>query len=272
MKKTLLLASFLLLACDQQTTNLVFNTQNIADQKFLMQADMNVFLDDSMPQDTIESMETSLRLIVTSSLLMAYDDSSARFEIKVDSVEYTSDKRSVEEFRYVEQYLSSQNFQFKMAKDGLMSEPVMDNYVAHPEGDELEIAKLFLKIQPVFPGKPVRVGESWERQHAVTGENNEQMVIYKSFTLEDLFQRNGVMLAKIRMNVRYKQMVNDPDIQMNSEDFVIGSGILLFNVTMGVIEESAIEVNGKLNVTEKFSEQNIPKMRVIQKLKLRSLV
>ena len=74
MKKTLLLASFLLLACDQQTTNLVFNTQNIADQKFLMQADMNVFLDDSMPQDTIESMETSLRLIVTSSLLMAYDD------------------------------------------------------------------------------------------------------------------------------------------------------------------------------------------------------
>ena len=159
-----------------------------------------------------------------------------------------------------------------MAKDGLMSEPVMDNYVAHPEGDELEIAKLFLKIQPVFPGKPVRVGESWERQHAVTGENNEQMVIYKSFTLEDLFQRNGVMLAKIRMNVRYKQMVNDPDIQMNSEDFVIGSGILLFNVTMGVIEESAIEVNGKLNVTEKFSEQNIPKMRVIQKLKLRSLV
>ena len=92
------------------------------------------------------------------------------------------------------------------------------------------------------------------------------------FTLEDLFQRNGVMLAKIRMNVRYKQMVNDPDIQMNSEDFVIGSGILLFNVTMGVIEESAIEVNGKLNVTEKFSEQNIPKMRVIQKLKLRSLV
>lgn len=272
MKRILLLATFFLLACDQQTTNLVFNTQNIADQKFLMQADMNVLVDDSMPVDSLESMETSLRLIVTSSLLMAYDDSSARFEIKVDSVEYTSDKRSVEEFRYVEHYLGSQNFQFKMAKDGLMSEPVMDNYVAHPESNELDIAKLFLKVQPVFPSKPVHVGESWERQHAVTGDNNEQMVIYKNFTLEDLFQRNGVLLAKIRMNMRYKQMMNDPQIKMNSEDFIVGSGFLLFNVTMGVIEETVLEVNGKLNVVDKNSDQAIPKLRVLQKLKLRSLV
>ena len=54
MKKPLLLASFLLLACDQQTTNLVFNTQNIADQKFVMNADMNVFVDDSVPVDSLE--------------------------------------------------------------------------------------------------------------------------------------------------------------------------------------------------------------------------
>ena len=272
MKRTLLLATFLLLACDDKTTNLVFNTQNIADQKFVMQADMNVFVDDSVPVDSLVSMKTSLRLIVTSSLLMAYDDSSARFEIKVDSVEYTSDKRSVEEYRYVEQYLSSQNFQFKMAKDGLMSEPVMDNYVSHPESNQLEIAKLFLKIQPVFPGKPVHVGESWERQHAITGENNEQTVIYKNFTLEDVFNRNGVLLAKIRMNMRYKQVTNDPQIKMNSEDFIVGSGFLIFNVTMGVVEESVLEVNGKVNVSDKFSEEEIPKLRVIQKLKLRSLV
>lgn len=271
MKRLLLFASFFLFACDQQTVNLAFNTQNVADQKFLMQAEMNVIVDDSTSVDSSESMETSLRVVITSSLLMAYDDSSARFEIKVDSVEYTSDKRSVEEFRYVEHYLSSQDFQFKMAKDGLISEPVMDNYVSHPEANELEIAKLFLKVQPVLPGKPIRVGESWERQHAITGENNQQTVIYKGFTLDDLFMRDGVLLAKIRMNMRYKQVVDDAQIKMDSEDFVVGSGILLFNVTMGIIEETSIEVNGKLNVSEKNTGKAIPKLRVMQKVKLRSL-
>jgi hypothetical protein len=52
----------------------------------------------------------------------------------------------------------------------------------------------------------------------------------------------------------------------------VGSGFLLFNVTMGVVEESVLEVNGKVNVSDKFSEEDIPKLRVIQKLKLRSFV
>ena len=97
-------------------------------------------------------------------------------------------------------------------------------------------------------------------------------MVYKNFTLEDVFNRSGVLLAKIRMNMRYKQVSNNPQIKMTSEDFIVGSGFLLFNVTMGVVEESVLEVNGKVNVSDKFSEEDIPKLRVIQKLKLRSFV
>ena len=68
---------------------------------------------------------------------MPYDDGSGRFEMKIDSVNYNSDKRSVDEFRNIEKYLSIRNFQFKLNHDGIITDPTIENALDMPSEDEL---------------------------------------------------------------------------------------------------------------------------------------
>jgi hypothetical protein len=248
---------------------LAFNTQNAPVQKLSLESSLNVFAPQDSMSVTPESMETHLKARSTLTQTVAFDNGSARFEMKIDTVDYKSDKRSVEDFRYIEKYLSTQHFQFKMASDGAISDPSVEDVALQPGSEELNLMKLFMKVQPVLPGSPVKQGDVWERPVEIPS-NGRTTTVYKSFTLEDVYLHDGVQMAKIGMNVKYKELPDSTsDVRMESEGFIVGTGHILFDITHGVITSGSLELSGHLNIHDIVSSQVLPNMHVVQKIKLR---
>lgn len=265
-----LLILLLLCSCDKDEVFLAFNTQNVPSQKFVLEASLNALLPSDSTSPNPESMRTQLLVKATSNLLIPYDDGSGRFEMVVDSVNYKSDKRSVDEFRNIEKYLSTQNFQFKLASDGSLSDPVIKDSHNLPSIDDLNLIPLFLKVQPSFPGSAVQLGDSWNRQIVIRDKGRETAV-YKYYTLQDLFIRDGIRFAKIAVNLKYKETPDSTSkVQIQSSDFVVGSGSILFDMTHGILSSANFEINGDLNVRDLIANETIPNMHVIQNISLRS--
>lgn len=258
----------LLSSCDSNDVSLSFNTQNVPVQKFSMEASLNVFAPQDSLNVTPESMSTHVLAKSTLTKTVSFDNGSARFEMKIDSVDYKSDKRSVEDFRYVEKYLLTQHFQFKMASDGAVSDPAVDDAALQPGTEELNLMKLFMKIQPLLPGGNVKVGDTWERPVEVPYDG-KVTTVYKSFKLDEVYLHDGVQMAKIGMNVKYKEVPDSTsDVRMESDGFVVGSGSILFDITHGVLVSSNLELSGHLNIHDIMAGQVLPNMHVIQKIKL----
>ena len=262
-------ALLLLCSCNGNDISLAFNTQNAPVQKLSLESSLNVFAPQDSMSVTPESMETHLKARSTLTQTVAFDNGSARFEMKIDTVDYKSDKRSVEDFRYIEKYLSTQHFQFKMASDGAISDPSVEDVALQPGSEELNLMKLFMKVQPVLPGSPVKQGDVWERPVEIPS-NGRTTTVYKSFTLEDVYLHDGVQMAKIGMNVKYKELPDSTsDVRMESEGFIVGTGHILFDITHGVITSGSLELSGHLNIHDIVSSQVLPNMHVVQQIKLR---
>lgn len=259
-----------LCSCDGPEYTLTFNTRNVPPQTYFLESSLNAILPTDSATGAPEAMNTHLVVRATNSLLTAYDDGTAKFQIKIDSVDYQSDKRSVDEFRSMERYISTENFQFKMAKDGVVRDAVIEDSVMLGT-EALDLIRLFLKIQPLLPVKSVAVGESWERPMDIPGNGNSNTVVYKSFTLQDQYVHDGIQMAKIGMNLKYKEVADSTsDLRMASNGFIVGSGTILFDMTHGAISSVNLELTGDLRVQDLVAESAIPQMKVMQKIKLRS--
>lgn len=260
----------LLCSCSNNDVSLSFNTQNAPVQKFTLEANLNVFAPQDSMSVTPESMETHLNARSTLAQTVSFDNGTARFEMKIDTVDYKSDKRSVEDFRYIEKYLSTQHFQFKMASDGSISDPSVEDSALQPGSEELNLMKLFMKVQPILPGTPVKLGDVWERPVEIPA-NGKTTTVYKSFKLDDVYLHDGVQMAKIDMNVKYMEVPDSTsDVRMESDGFIVGTGSILFDITHGVITSGNLELSGYLNIHDIVASQVLPNMHVIQKIKLRS--
>ena len=263
-------ALIFLCSCDSNEISLTFNTQNAPPQKYILESS----LDDMLPSDSgvtvPEAMETHLKVQATLSELVAYDNGSGRFEMKIDSVEYKSDKRTVEDYLYIEKYLLTQHFQYKMAPDGSVSEPAVEDVALQPGSEELNLLKLFMKVQPILPGNPVKVGETWMREVQIP-ETNKTTTVNKSFTLEEIYMHDGAQMAKIGMNVKYREVADTTaKVQMESKGFIVGTGSILFNITHGVISSVSLDLSGHVDVNDLVAGSMIPNMHILQKIKLRS--
>ncbi len=265
------IALLCLCSCERNEIHLSFNTQTVAPQSFILESTLNA----SFPGDSNsvpESMRTHVSVRSTMSLLMSYDDGSGRFEMKIDSVDYSSDKRSVDEFRNIEKYLSIQNFQFKLNHDGIITDPTIENALDKPSEDELNLIPLFLKAQPLLPEKPVKLGESWERQMPIFGKGNSTTTVYKTFTLQDVFLQDGVRMAKIHMGMKYLELPDTTsNLQLKSNDYVVGDGMVFFDVTHGTISSAEMNVVAVLDICDLVAGDTLPSMNVNQKIVLRNV-
>ena len=258
-----------LCACDGNEFVLAFNTQNVKSQTYYLESSLNSILPMDTAAGSPEAMNTHLVVRATKSLMTSYDDGTAKFQMKIDSVDYKSDKRTVEEFRSMERYMSTEHFQYKMAKDGVVSDAVIEDSVMLGT-EALDLIRIFLKVQPLLPGKAVRLGETWERPVEIPGASGKT-VVYKSFTLQDQYIHDGLQMAKIGMNLKYKEVADSTsDLRMESKGFIVGTGTILFDMTNGVISSVKMELTGDLSVNDIVANNVIPDMHVIQKIKLRS--
>lgn len=263
---------FFLAACEEKSVLLGFNTQNPSPESYELTSSMQAILNaDENASDSAQSMSADVRILLRSELLSAYDDGTGRFLLSIDSANYTSNVRSVEESDHIERYLKTQAVQYKMGSDGEMSAVQFDEMVALPDIGDVDVRKIFLKIQPILPSAPIAVGDSWERSQAITDENGKLNVAYKWFLLEEVLERDGARFAKIKMNVRYRQSSEDEKQLTESPDFILGSGTILFNIDAGKIVEGSLTVEGKLRVIEKAAGDTIPDLRIRQKISLRSV-
>ena len=263
-------ALLFLCSCESNDVTLAFNTQNAPVQKYFLESSLDAMLPSDSGVTVPEAMETHLKVQATLSELVAYDNGSGRFEMKIDSVEYKSDKRTVEDYLYIEKYLLTQHFQYKMASDGSVSEPAVEDVALQPGTEELNLLKLFMKVQPILPGNPVKVGESWERPVEIP-ENGKTTTVYKKFTLEEVYVHDGAQMANIKMNVKYKEEVDSTaNVQMQSKDFIVGEGTLLFDITHGAISSVNLDLTGHVDVNDLVAANVIPNMHILQKIKLRS--
>lgn len=268
---TLILA-LSLTACEERTVSLGFNTQNPTPDDYRLTSSLHVLLStDSVKSSSPESMSAKVDVLVHSELLSAYDDGTGRFLLRVDSAIYSSDSRSVEETDHVERFLKTQVVQYKMGGDGEMSSVRFDDMASFPDVGDVDVRNLFLKVQPILPGTPVSVGDSWERQQAIAGDDGGQNVVYKWFKLSDVFEKDGIELAKLEMNVRYRQHGEDDKQITESPDFVLGSGVILFDIRAGKIVEGDLQIEGRVRVIEKKSSDTIPDFRVRQRISIRKV-
>ncbi len=269
----LLAFSLVFLACEDKSVLLGFNTQNPTPEDYELKSSFQILANASEQgaADSGQSMTAQLDLLVHSELLSAYDDGTGRFLLRVDSAAYASDGRSVEETDHVERYLKTQSVQYKMGGDGEMWAVHLDEMVALPDIGDVDVRKIFLKVQPVLPASSVSVGDSWERQQMLTDDRGKTCVVYKWFKLEELLERDGTSLARLKMNVRYRQNTEDELQITESPDFVLGTGTILFDVLAGKVVEGNLLVEGKLRIIEKKSGDTIPDVHVRQKLSLRRI-
>lgn len=260
--------AFALNACESDKVLLAFNTHDVVPQIYRLDASLNAIL----PEDSLgspEAMNSKLSVVATNTLLTAYDDGSAKFQIKIDSVDYKSDKRSVEEFSSMERYMLNEHFQFKMASDGAVRDPYIEDS-AMVGSDVLNFVKLFLKIQPLLPGKAVNVGEKWEREVEIPGPSGNT-VVYKSFTLEETFVHDGIRMAKIQFNLKYREIADSTsDLQMSSNGFIVGTGTIIFDIAHGIISNIKMELSGDIGINDIVAGSVIPNMHVVQRITLRS--
>lgn len=268
---SVVLCTISVMGCNRPEIQLAFNTRDTTSQRFALESQLKIIVS----SDTIrEAMNSQLQAILSSRHLVSYDDGSARYNFKADSVSYSSDQRSVEECRHIERYLSMQDFQFKMGPSGEIGDLRMTEFVPDLERTDIDIRKLLLKIQPVLPGFAVRTGTTWERQQLLEEDKGRQAFVYKWFRVDEVFEQDGKQFARLRMNIKYKLDETADSISqvpLRSEDFILGSGVLLFNVSAGQIESASMEISGQLHVVVAPDGDSIPGMRVRQIIHLRRL-
>ena len=106
MKFLVCILFLVLTACNSDKVELAFGTV-LNNQEYVLEANLDVLAlagEDSLEP---ESMQTKLKVFSTLTQLEVYDDGSARYEMQVDSVDYSSNKRSVEELAYMEKLWES---------------------------------------------------------------------------------------------------------------------------------------------------------------------
>lgn len=259
------LVLLMLLGCNERKLELVFNTQNSDAQQMVLRSQMKVITSEDSAQPS--ALNSRLEARVRSKLLLAYDDGSARFQIVPDSVSYTSDQKSVEECNHIERYLLQQDFQFKMNPAGEMKDIRLEDFAPELEHTDIDLRRLLVKIQPVLPAAPVYVGYTWERQHYFA-EDDKKSFIYKWFEVNDIYERNQQTLVRLRMNVKYQvDDLGDGTTRLSSDDFILGSGEILFNATQGVVEKGTLDVSGIVKVNDPAVASASP-VRVLQSISL----
>ncbi len=261
----LLFCVLLLTSCNKEKVVLRFSSETMNVQRYQLtsQLDLVVGKEQANPQ----GVGSNLQAILQAQPQAHYDDASSRYRILVDSVRYLSKVRTQEEIQLIESSLRKQRLEFKMGSAGEMQDFQMDAFVPELDGTDIDLRRLLLKIQPVLPGSAVSVGDTWERQQLLPESNGQKVYVYKWFRVEEVFHRAGQQLVKMSMNIRYKPRESS-ELRPEGNDFILGSGYVIFNESEGQVDDAMLEINGLLNVLANKKSEVMPSLRIRQLIHL----
>lgn len=260
---------FLVASCNNEKVVLRFSSASMNAQKYQLTSQLDLVV--GKEQAHPHGVGSHLRAVLQAEPQAHYNDASSRYRILVDSVQYESKSRTKEEILQIENSLRKQKLEFKMGSAGEMQDFQMDAFVPELDGSDIDLRRLLLKIQPVLPGSPVAVGDTWERQQLLPESNGQKVYVYKWFRVEEIFQRSGQQLVKMSMNIRYKPREN-AQMKPEGNDFILGSGYVVFNESEGQVDDAMLEINGLLNVLANKKSDSMPSLRIRQLIHLKRQV
>lgn len=203
-----------------------------------------------------------------------YDDGSARYKLQVDSLNYHSEQRTVEECRHIERYMADQFLEFKMNERGEINDFTAPAKLPELENAGLDLRRLIMKLQPVLPAFEIHEGSTWEKEHALPGKMNadgsegKPGFVYKWFRVQKIYEKDGKRYAEVLMNLKYRlqnEAGEEPAVQ--TSDFILGSGSVVFDILEGDLHQVNLEINGKVNVIS--SNDSLPPIQMRQTLRMR---
>ena len=79
-------------------------------------------------------------------------------------------------------------------------------------------------------------------------------------------------MAKIHMGMKYLELPDTTsNLQLKSNDYVIGDGDVLFDVTHGTLSSAEMNIVAKLDVFDLVAGDTLPSMNVNQKITLKNI-
>ena len=106
----------------------------------------------------------------------------------------------------------------------------------------------------------------------IPGKGNSATTVYKTFTLQDVYLQDGVRMAKIHMGMKYLELPDTTsNLQLKSSDYVIGDGMVLFDVTHGTLTSAEMNIVAVIDVCDLVAGDTLASMNVNQKITLRNL-
>lgn len=271
-KKYLLLfivTVFLTLSCSDQDKYKIKFTNNIGiDDHYELKGSMKAL----KSGDTLSNiLDVDFKLNLKQKTLAKYDDGSSKLELSIDSIKYNSHQRSVEECQHIEKYAKNRSVSFKINDRGEVSK--MDSLPSFSELIEvgLDLRKLFIKLQPVMPGFEIYEGITWEKEQLMPRSDSTFGHIYKWFRVEKIYKKNNKNFAKVKMNTKYNLEGNDV-IASKDNKFILGSGLLIFNLDDGKLEQIDSEITGILNVLVQDNVENYKDSTKKAEIKVRQML
>lgn len=268
-RNLLFILIFLMIAsCQQEKVVLRFDSTSMNSQKYSLSSSVDLIVD-SIGEKS-QGIESQMVAILQSRPLTHFDNGASRYKIHIDSIQYHSSVRDSSQELAIATALKKQAFEFKMGAAGDMQDFSMDAFVPELEDTDIDLRRLLLKIQPVLPGKAVSIGDTWERQQLLPESEGQNVYVYKWFRIEEVFKRGANQLVKLTMNIRYKPK-SQSKIAPTHNEFILGSGYVIFNETVGQVDEAYLEINGLLNVLSTGEKEDQPSLRIRQLLRLNRL-
>lgn len=137
---------------------------------------------------------------------------------------------------------------------------------AKPIFGDMDFKSYFEQVQPVFPERPLKLGDSWTQQVKVVSPNSEPVVTSSTYVFEELVEEAGQSIAiivfdgDIYLPVKYVESHGE-EVE-TSEERIRSRGKIYFAHEKGVVER--VETQSEATLTRVSLVDGEPVRRDIQ--------
>ncbi len=124
---------------------------------------------------------------------------------------------------------------------------------------DFDLTKMMVKLFPIFPGKPIRKGEEWNREQQFPFESklvHGKMLVYKHYKLANITSLpGGGELLEITTSIRMKLDIHQDSRRRfslkegeNVDIGLLGTGTLFYDSQKNLISRADADISGRFLV------------------------
>ncbi len=249
-KRGILFIFFILwLGCTQKA-ELRFRFKESQPQRFSLQGRLQAQI---TAQGQSNQYLTESRFIISQTPRLISPQGEALLEIRFDSVDYRSNEIDEREKLEVKKSFLASRTELRVNQYGeiLNVEELKELSSFAPGG--IDLVKYLIKIHPVLPQNPIRIGSRWEREQRIpfdAGLLKGDFHIYKKYKVLDQKQLGAYFCHVIQYQiVMTMESEKDNLIQTHHNEQGTGQGVIYFDAALGLLIGGEMQLTIDLNST-----------------------